>query len=106
MSTTVCLPQLVFFSAPFTGPPIGDYFGLPTSLAPSAPPAMLRQVTTTNIATSKRRIIFPVIRLRHVGHLLHHHGILKRGVLHLLDQRFAGVAGERIRQLLRREHNR
>ena len=37
----------------------GDYFGLPTSLAPSAPPAILRHVTTTNIATSRRRIIFP-----------------------------------------------
>src|ERR1035438_10814265 len=37
----------------------GVYFGLPTSLAPSAPPAILRHVTTTNIATSRRRIIFP-----------------------------------------------
>ena len=46
------------------------------------------------------------IRLGHVGHLLHHRGVLKRGILHLLEQRLAGMAGERVGQLLRSEHDR
>ena len=35
------------------------YFGLPTSFAPSAPPAMLKHVTTTNRIASRNRITTP-----------------------------------------------